>query len=259
MNIGPAELLLGQRVADRGGDRRAGSKYLGQPLHHDRIMAGNGARGAHARCRAQRQRHHRHRVQILDDIFPARHGRHIGEAHVLQALDGAAAAGAVDHPDHRDAKRVRHFLTLGELAVQRRIGGPAAHGKVVGRGDHRAPLDIGAAEDQVARRKILERSVLGIGAAPGDLADLAKAAFVDNAGNPGPRIELAAAMLARHFLLAAHFFGKALAFGQFLKFGLPGHIGVRSSLQQKEVLFSVNFGSRPQKNAVSATSRRRVV
>ena len=126
---------------------------------------------------------------------------------------------------------MRHFLALGEFAVQRRIGGPAAYGEIIGRGDNRAALDIGATEDQVARREILERSVLGISPASGNLADLAEAALVDNARNPRPCVELAAAMLAGNFLLATHFLGEPLALGQFFKFGFPCHVRVRSALQ----------------------------
>ena len=152
-----------------------------------------------------------------------------------------------------------HFLALGELAVQRRIGSAAAHGEIVGGGDHRAALDIGAAEDQIARREILERAILGIGAASGDLADLAKAALVDDAGDACASVELAAIMLARDFLLAAHFFGQPLALGQFFEFGFPAHLGVRSTLQKQDVFFCVIFGRMAQKSAISPAVRSRPV
>src|SRR5690606_37707796 len=118
---------------------------------------------------------------------------------------------AINHPDHRDTQCVRHFFALDELAVQRGIGCAAPDGKVVGAGHHWPPFDIGAAKDQVARRKILELALVIIRPAPGNLASFAKRPRIPNPGNPRPRTNLAAPMLARYFPLPAHFLRTPLA------------------------------------------------
>ncbi len=125
---------------------------------------------------------------------------------------------------------MRHRLTLHELPVQRRIGRAAAHGEIVGRGDDRPAVDIRAPEDKIARGKVFQLAIGAISRAPGDLADLAKAARIDNRGDPRPRIHLAAPVLARDLFLAAHLLGHRAAHGEFVDFFFPAH-DVKASLR----------------------------
>src|SRR3546814_7989112 len=74
------------------------------------------------------------------------------------------------------------------------------HGEIVGRGHDRPPVYIRAPEDEIARRQILQRAIGTIGPPPRDLADLAKAARIDDRIEPRPRVHLAPAVLARDLL-----------------------------------------------------------
>jgi hypothetical protein len=149
--------------------------------------------------------------------------RDIGISHILQRLDRPAAAGAVDHADQRQAIFVRHRFALDELAVQRRIGRAAAHGEIVGAGDHRPAIDIGPPEDEIGRRQIFEFAIGAIRPPPRDLADLAKAARIDDRREPRARVHLAAAVLARDLLFAAHLFGHRAPRGKLVDFLFPAH------------------------------------
>ena len=103
------------------------------------------------------------------------------------------------------------------------IGRAAAHGKIVGRGNDRSPVDIRAAEDEIRRRQIFEFAVCSIFAAPCDLADLAKAARIDDAGEPRPRVHLAATMLPRDLFFPAHLLGHRPALPELAHFFFPAH------------------------------------
>ncbi len=242
MDFRAAQLLLVDRLADRGSDRRAGGKQLRQALDHHRIMARHRARRAEPRRRAKRERHDGNGVQIGDDMLPAGHHRHIGVAHRLERLDRSASAGAVDHADERQAQFVRHRLALDKLAVQSRIGRPAAHGEIVGAGDDRAAVDIAATEDEIGRRQIDQIAVLIVAAAPGDLADLAKAARIEQRVDPCARIHLAARMLPRNLVFPTHLLGQRTAPGELVDLFLPTHAatlarGVASVTQENQPFF----------------------
>ena len=118
---------------------------------------------------------------------------------------------------------MRHLLALRELAVDGGIGRPAAHGEIVGRGDHRAAFDVGAAEDQVGGIEVGELACGIVMPLAGDLANLAERTRIDQPGNSRARIELAARVLPRDLFGAAHPLGQCLAAAQFVDFGLPGH------------------------------------
>src|SRR3546814_14251455 len=111
---------------------------------------------------------------------------------------------------------MRHHLALDELPVQRRIGRTAAHGEIVGAGDHRPPVDIRAPEDEITRGEVFQLAVLAIAPAPRDLPDLAKAPRIDDRVQSRPRIHLAAPMLPRDLFLAAHLLGHRAALPEFV-------------------------------------------
>ena len=118
---------------------------------------------------------------------------------------------------------MRHRLALGELAVDRGVCRPAAHREIIGRGNHRPPIDVGAAEDEIAGGKVGQFAIGAIAAFSGNLADFAERAGVDQCGQPGAGIQLAARVLAGDLLGPAHPLGQLLALAQFLNFTLPAH------------------------------------
>ena len=87
--------------------------------------------------RPQRGRHHRHRGEVLDQV-EAGQRRDVGEAHLLERLDAAAATGAVHEPDERQPQVVRHALRVDGLLPDGGVGGAAADGEVVALHDRTA-------------------------------------------------------------------------------------------------------------------------
>src|SRR3546814_18529832 len=92
---------------------------------------------------------------------------------------------------------MRHRLALDELPVQRRIGRAPAHGEIVGRRDHRPPVDIRAPEDEITRGEVFQLAVLAIAPAPRDIPDPAKAPRIDARVQLRPRIPLPPPILPR--------------------------------------------------------------
>src|SRR3546814_21021823 len=86
-------------------------------------------------------------------------------------------------------------------------------------------------------------SDLAIFAAPRDLADLAKAARIDDPREPRPRVHLAAPMLPRDLFLATHLFGHRAARGEFIDFFFPAdcaQVILRS--RKSQVIFARTIG-----------------
>jgi hypothetical protein len=173
--IGRAVLVGLAQAIDHG---RPGGEDLAEALDHDRIVARHSACRAEACGRPERERDHRHSVEIGHHIAPAGHGGDIGRADLFQCLHRAAAARAVDHADDRELELMRHHLGLHHLARNPRIRRAAANGEVVRRGDHRAAIDQRLAEQE---RGGGDAGEVAVGVIPGgtcDLADFAEGAFV---------------------------------------------------------------------------------
>lgn len=122
-------------------------------------MAGDRPRRAEPRGRPERERHHRHGVEVRHHIAPARHGGDIGRADLFERFHRAAAARPVNHADDRELQLVRHHLGLHHLARNPRIRRAAANGEVVCRGDHGAAIDQRLAEQEGGRGDALQIAI----------------------------------------------------------------------------------------------------
>ena len=158
LDVGAAELLLCQVLAEPFHHRRPRDEHRGV-FRHDGIMRRRQPRRAEACNRAQPKTHHRHARQVRHRVpIPARAADaagQIGRALGLDRLHRAAAAGAFDHTDDRQPEIMRHLLGHQRLCRDRRIGGAAAHRKIVADHDHRAAVDPRAAEHAIRRRQVL--------------------------------------------------------------------------------------------------------
>ena len=152
-----AELLLVGRLAHRRRATTGGpaTNSCAVPRTITQKCDGDDARGAEpgARARAPRRRPGRVR-EVLDRQRPSRGAGHVGEAHRLERLDAAAAAGAVDEAHERDAQLVREPLGLDHLLPDRGVGGAAAHGEVVALDDRAPAVDPALADDHVRGQEV---------------------------------------------------------------------------------------------------------
>ena len=157
LDVGAAEFLFCQVLTEPFHHRRAGDEHR-RRLGHDGIVAGGEPRRAKARDRAEPEADHRHARHVRRRVpVPARAADaagQIGRALGLDGLDRAAAAGAFDDADDRQAEIMRHLLGHQRLRRDRRIGRAAAHGKIVADHDDRAAVDLAAAEHAVRRRQV---------------------------------------------------------------------------------------------------------
>ena len=159
LDVGAAEFPFCQILAEPFDHRRTRDEHR-RGLGHHGIMAGRQPRGAEAGDRAEPEADHRHAGHVGDRV-PVPAGAadaagQIGRAPGLDGLDRAAAAGAFDDADDRQPEIVRHLLGHQRLRRNRRIGGAAAHGKIVADHDHRPAVDLAAAEHAVRRRQVGE-------------------------------------------------------------------------------------------------------
>ena len=154
LRAGAAELLLVGRLAHgRGDDRRPGDEELGAAAHDDAEVAEDDARGAEPRAWPERGGDDRDAREVLDHQVEARQRRDVGEAHGLERLDAAPAAGAVDQAHERDAQLVGGALGPHHLLPDGGVGRPAADGEVVGLDHRAAPVDAALADDRVGRQE----------------------------------------------------------------------------------------------------------
>ena len=178
LDIGAAEFLLGEILAEAFHHRRTRDEHR-RVLGHDRIMAGRQPRRAEARDRAEPQSDHRHPRHVRRRVpVPARAADaagQIGRALGLDGLHRAAAAGAFDHADDRQAEIMRHLLGHQRLGRDRGIRRAAAHGEIVADHDHGAAVDLAAAEHAIRRRQVGEFAALVIFGDAGNRADLVEA------------------------------------------------------------------------------------
>src|SRR5262249_34096096 len=105
----------------------------------------------------------------------------------------------------------------------RGVGGAAADGEIVAADDHRAAVDLAAAEDEIRRLKIDELALFVVAALAGDRADLAEALRIEELVDALTHGELAGLAVALDLFGAAHPGGERLALLQLFEFGLPAH------------------------------------
>jgi hypothetical protein len=118
---------------------------------------------------------------------------------------------------------VGHLLAQQMLLLDRGVGGATAHGEVVAADHDRPAVDPGPPEDEVRRREVGEVVVTVVARLAGDLAQLVKAAGVDEPVDPLADGQSAAVVLSLDARGAAELLGKRLAPPQLLHLGLPSH------------------------------------
>jgi hypothetical protein len=190
-------------------------------------VRGDDARRAHSGDRSERGGDHGHGREVLDDLLPARQRRDVGEPGVLQRLDRAAAAGAIDQADERHAQLAGGALGPQGLLPDGRVGGAAADLEVVALRDRRLAVDAAGPDDHVRRQEVDQVAVPPIRSAARHRACLVEAAGVEEPVKALADREAPGRVLARDALLAAHAPCELLAAAQLVEFGLPPH-GARS-------------------------------
>ena len=118
---------------------------------------------------------------------------------------------------------MRHLLGHQRLGRDRGIRGAAAHGKIVADHDHRAAVDLAAAEHAVGRRQILEFAVLVIFGGAGNRADLVEALSIDQFVDALANGEPALVALPLDLVNASHLARERFAPGEVVEFRLPVH------------------------------------
>ena len=220
-------LLVGRLAHRRRYHRRAGDEQLAAAAHDHGEVRRHHARRPEPRHGPERRGHHGHDRHVLHgDLHPG-HVRHVGEAHLLERLDRAAAARAVDEPRQRQPQVVRHPLRVDHLLPDRGVRGAAADREVIRLHDEPAPVGLALPDDHVGRHERLELAVGAVARDAGQRARLVE----------GPRIEqpldpLADGQLARGVLaidargavgVRAWVGRECLAPAQLLELGLPRH------------------------------------
>ena len=218
---GAAELLLGHRLAEPRDDGRAGDEHLRPALDDERIMAGGDARGAEPRHRAERQGDDRHRPHIVDDEVPRRVGGDVGVAVGLQRAHRAAAAGALDEADQRQAELVGHLLGGNLLGLDPGVRRAAADGEIIADDDDAAPVEPRPPEHHVGGAEGGQPAVAVVFRLAGDGADLVQAAAVEERVEAFADGEPAVVVLARDLLGPAHLARQRLAPAQLADLRLP--------------------------------------
>ena len=182
--------------------------------------------GTEACDRAEAERDHRHKPQIVGHVLVAHRGaaeaaRQIGAARGLDGLYRTTTARALDDADDGQAQLVGHALGNDGFFRDGGIGRAAAHGEVVARDDDRTSVDRRATGNPVRRREALQLVLLVVAGHAGNGADLAQRAWIDQFSDPLTDGEPAAIVLAAHLVGAAHYPCVALALSQLVKLRLP--------------------------------------
>ena len=193
-------------------------------LDHHRVVTRHRARGAEAGHRAQREADTPAPSPDCTTTAPSRDcaGCTCGRSD-RRSSHRAAAAGAVDQAHDRQAQLVRHLLGTDLLLPNRGVRRAAAHREVVAGRDHVAPVDLAAAEDEVARREALELAVHVVTGASADGADLVERVRVEQARDALTHGELPRLALPRDLLRAAHLQRQRFAPPQLVDLCLPAH------------------------------------
>jgi hypothetical protein len=169
------------------------------------------ARGAEPGHRSERSRHHRHDREVLHHEVEAGQGRHVREAHLLQRLDGAAAARAVHEPHERLPQVVGESLGVHRLLPDRGIRRPTADREVVTLHDCAAAVDAALPDHRVRGQEVDQLAVLAVLSPAGQGAGLMEGAGVEEPLDPLAHRQAPGGVLALHTLLAPHAPGELLA------------------------------------------------
>ncbi len=196
-------------------------KRLGQDLSKQELG------GAETGNRTEAEAHHRDPGHVFRreaiELGPADAAGEIGRAAGFDGLDRAAAAGALDDADDRQAEIVRHFLRHQRLGRDRGIGRAAAHREIVADDDDGASIDPRPPEHAIGRRQLLQLAIFVIFADAGDRADFVEALGIDQPVDTLADREAALVALSLDLLNASHLVRERLAPSELVEFGLPVH------------------------------------
>jgi len=113
---------------------------------------------------------------------------------------------------------MRHLFRLHHLAADPGIRRAAANGEIVRRGDNRAAIDHGSAEQERCGGDAGQLAIFVIVALARNLSDLAETAFVAQRRQPRAGVHLPAPMLPRELFRPAHLLGERFPAAQFIEF-----------------------------------------
>src|SRR5262249_11624512 len=139
----------------------------------------------------------------------------------------AAAAGALDEADQRKPELVRHPLAHIVLALDGRVGRPAAHGEVIAPDHDGTPVDLRPSEDEIRRREVFEGVGRVVRRPARYLPQLMKGARIDRPRDPLADGVASAVVLALDALGSAEPLGELFAAPQLVQLLLPVHADLR--------------------------------
>ena len=193
-------------------------------------MTGHRPGRSQASHRSQTQGHSRHGGQVGHHVLPARVHRHVGPGAAavspvairdflgrvrIHGPHRPSASCAVDETHDGEPQFASHLLGGHLLADDRRIGRPSAHCEVVGGHHHRAAIQAGPTEQEVGCPQVDKGTLVVVGGAAGNLADLVERPLVDQGIDALAHVHLAPFMLSGDLLLAAHPLSQRLPLAQF--------------------------------------------
>jgi hypothetical protein len=166
----------------------------------------------------------RHDRVVFDDQVEAGERRHVGEAHLLERLDAAPAAGPVDEADEGQAQVVRHPFGVDRLLPDCGVGGAAPDGEVVALENRPPPLDPALPDDDVGGQEVGELTLVVVGPLAGQHAGLVEGARVEEAVDALANVQAPGRVLALDPLGAAHLPGELLAVAELGDLRVPTHL-----------------------------------
>src|SRR3982074_909224 len=149
--------------------------------------------------------------------------RQVGRALGFDCFHRAAAAGAFDDADDRQPEIMRHLLGHQRLCGNRGICRAAAYREIVADHDHRAAVDLAAAEYAIGRRQVGEFAALVIFGDAGNRPDLVESFWIDQFVDALANGEPALVALPLDLVNASHLARERFAPGEVVEFRLPVH------------------------------------
>ena len=138
MYLVAAEFFLGDFFADAAFDHgRTRDKKLAGAADHQREMRSDDAHRPESGDRTEACADDRDFAEHGGDLIPGGIGGHVGAADLLDGLDAAASAGAVDQPDHGDAQAARELFAMAHSVADLSVGRASADREVVTADHHR--------------------------------------------------------------------------------------------------------------------------
>ena len=221
-----AQFFLADLFADAALDhRRTGDKKLAGAPHHQRKMRGDHAHRAESGHRSETCADHRHFAQHRGDLVPRRIRGNVRASDLLDGLDAAASARAVDQADHGNAQPARKLFAVPHFVADLGVGRAATHGEVVAADHDGARVDAPGSDYEVRRRERGELPRVVVRGAPSERPDFVEGPGVEQPVDALAHGETSGVMLALDVGSAAHFARQCLAAPYLVQFRLPAHFG----------------------------------